>query len=163
MREFGPFHVRITQIKSTKPFIEVAFKRFDTRVTGLISGFAVSDKFSVAAVADASFLCAIPQVAASRRRDGKRPFTGVRKLAGAVVAVIQRPHFFNEIRRVSGHAPLVAIRADLAVHIEIIQQHEIPGEPMQVGCDVFGEQAKLGIAVAFRHIAEDLVDRSGSL
>ncbi len=44
-----------------------------------------------------------------------------------------------------------------AVAIEVVQQDELPGQAMGVGRDFFREDAQVRIAVAFLHVAEDLV------
>ena len=51
----------------------------------------------------------------------------------------------------------MAIGRDFALHIEIIKQHEVIGQGVQVGRDIFRENAKLRVAVAFFDIAENLV------
>ena len=51
----------------------------------------------------------------------------------------------------------MAVGAHIAVHIEIIEQHELARDLVFVGRDLFPEQHEGGIAVAFLHIPEHLV------
>ena len=51
----------------------------------------------------------------------------------------------------------MAVGADFGIRVEIVQQHELAGEPVQVGRDALREQAQLRIAVALRQVAQDLV------
>ena len=74
-----------------------------------------------------------------------------------IVAVIQWPGFFDKIGRVGGHAPFVAIGADFAFDIKIIQQHKLTRQLVVVGRGPLGKQAELRIAIALRKIAQHLI------
>ena len=71
--------------------------------------------------------------------------------------VIHRPHLFDEIRRVGAHAPLVAVGADFGVRVEVVQQHKLAHDLVQVRRDALREKAQLRVAVALRQVAEHLV------
>ena len=51
----------------------------------------------------------------------------------------------------------MAIGADLAVDVEVVEQHELPGQGVMVGRHLLGKEAQVRLAVALRHVAEDLV------
>src|SRR5437016_10603724 len=135
----------------------MAFQGFDSGMSGLVGAFRATDEFAIAALADASFPGAIPKIPARRRRDGKISFAGIGKFAGLIVTVSERPHLFDEIRRVRGHAPFVPIRAHFAIDVKVVEQDELASDLMEVGRGLLGKKAKLGITIAFRHIAEHLI------
>ena len=51
----------------------------------------------------------------------------------------------------------MAVVADLGVDVEVVEQDELAGERVGVGRDLLAEEAEARIAVAFRHVAEDLI------
>ena len=51
----------------------------------------------------------------------------------------------------------MAIGADVRVDIKVIEEHKLAGQLVMIGRDVFPEQEKRGIAVAFFHIAQYLI------
>ena len=63
----------------------------------------------------------------------------------------------HEVGGVGPHRPFVAVGADLALHVEVVEQDELPRERVMVWRDAFGEQAEGGIAVSLRHVAKHLV------
>src|SRR5260221_10016410 len=85
---FGPLDVWVIQIKTPKPFIEVAFQAFDASMAGLVRRATISDKLTVAAIAHVRFSRAVPQVPAGWRGDRERALAGVRELPGTVMAVV---------------------------------------------------------------------------
>ena len=63
----------------------------------------------------------------------------------------------DEVGGVGPHAPLVAIGADFALDVEVVEENELPGEGMMVRRHPFREQAERWVAVPLRHVAEDLI------
>ena len=49
------------------------------------------------------------------------------------------------------------VGADVGVHVEVVEQHELARQLVQVGRDVFAEQHQRGVAIAFLHVAQHLV------
>ncbi len=135
----------------------MAFKGFDARASRLILSAAIGDEFTVTAIAHAGLARAIPQVSTGRRGDRKDSFAGIREFARLVMSIIHGPHLFDEIRRIRGHTPFVAVRADLALDIEIVEQNEVSSELMKIRGNPLREQAKFGVPIPLGHIAEDLV------
>ena len=74
-----------------------------------------------------------------------------------VMAIAEGPEFLHEVSRVGTHGPFVAVGADFAFDIEVIEQDEVAGEFVMIRRDAFGEETEFGIAVALRQVAEDLV------
>ena len=83
------------------------------------------------------------------------PSDGIRDAPIAPVA--KRPGPLDEVGGISAHRPFVSVGADLAVDVEVVEQHELAGQGVVVGRDGLGEEAKVRVAVAFGHVAEDLV------
>src|ERR1035441_8438006 len=100
-----------------------------------------------------------PQVTAGRSADREQPLSGIGELLRVVVPVIQRPHLFDEIGRVGAHAPLVAVRADFRIGVEVVQQHELAHDLVQVRRNALREQAKLRVTVALRQVAPHYVQK----
>ena len=75
----------------------------------------------------------------------------------AAAAVHRRPRLLVVVARECARGPLVAVGADLAVHIEVVAQHPAPGEGVGIGCDAVVEDRERRIAVPRRHVAEYLV------
>ena len=75
----------------------------------------------------------------------------------AAAAVDRRPRLLVVVARECTRGPLVAVGADLAVHIEVVAQHPAPGEGVGVGRDAVVEDRERRIAVPRRHVAEYLV------
>src|SRR5207244_3097052 len=69
----------------------------------------------------------------------------------------QRPEFLDEIGRIGAHAPLVAVGADFALDVKVVQQDELPRQLVVVGGDIFAEQTKTRVAIALRQVAKNLV------
>src|SRR5439155_18007146 len=113
-----------------------------------------------ASVAHAGFPRAVPQVAARGRSDRELAFGWVGEFAWVIMAIIERPHFLDEIRRIGGHAPFVAIGADLALDIKIVEQYKLLRQLVVIGSDPLRKQAKLRVTIALRHVAEDLIVRA---
>src|SRR5207302_4616709 len=53
----------------------------------------------------------------------------------------------------------MAVGADLAIDIKVVQENKFARELVMVGSDAFGKKAQRRIAVAFGHIPENLVVR----
>src|SRR5262245_47857915 len=49
------------------------------------------------------------------------------------------------------------VGAHFRIHVEVIQQHELPRESMRVGSYLLSEQAQVGISISFADISEHLV------
>ena len=118
-------------------------------------------EFAVAADGDIRTLGEVPQIPERRRgeiavliAEGEAAFTQVRRAAAAVIG---RPQFFDDIRRVSAHREGMAVVADLRVHVEIVELRELTNQRVGVGRDVFPEQRQRRIAIAARDIAEHLI------
>src|SRR5438445_13796726 len=74
-----------------------------------------------------------------------------------IVAVTERPGFFDEVCGIGCHAPFMSISADFAFDIKIIQQHKLTRQLVVIRRDALGKQAKLGVAISLWKIAEDLI------
>ena len=141
----------------------MAFEGLHPCAAGIGRLTAVVDELAVAAVADRCFTAAVPEVAAGRTSDRRRAFRRIRepprRLLGvlAAPAIDQRPDLFDVIGGVGGHAPFVAVGAYLAVNIEIVQEHELPGQRVVIRGNALGKNAQPRLAVALRNIAENLV------
>ncbi len=75
----------------------------------------------------------------------------------AIAAIAERPDPLDEVAGIGPHRPFVAVGADLALDVEVVEQHELADQGVVVGRDGLGEQADARLAVAFGHVAEDLV------
>src|SRR5689334_14619506 len=78
----------------------------------------------------------------------------------AVLGVAQRPRTLVEVAGIRRGAPGMAVLRNLAVAIEVIEQHELLHDRVLIRRDVAAEQNQAGIAIAFRNIAENLVVRA---
>ena len=132
-------------------------QRGDARFARVIGCFAVIDEFAVAAIAHTRLAGAVPQIAFRRLRHFEIAFAGIGIFAAPIMAVAERPEFFDKIRGIRAHAPFMAVGAHLALDIKIVEQHEFARELVVVGRDFFTEQTQARIAVALRQIAQDLV------
>ena len=83
------------------------------------------------------------------------PSDGIRD--AAIAAIAQRPDPLDEVGGIGPHRPFVAVGADLALDVEVVEQHELADQGVVVGRDRLGEQAEVRLAVALGHVAEDLV------
>ena len=121
----------------------------------LFRSLAVLDELAVAAIADPSLGRPVPEVARRRPGHGESP---LRRIGHAAVAPVrQRPGALDEIGGVGTHRPFVSIGADFAVHVEIVQEHELARQRVVIGRHALGEKAKLRLAVALGNVAENLV------
>src|SRR5262245_13495474 len=102
---------------------------------------AVFDPFPIVSIAYPLLGAPVPQVAAGRHRvaiEGTLP----RKMDILLhAAIVEGPGFFNEIGRVGGHRPFMAVGRDFAVGVEIVQEDELSSQLMMVGSDLLGKQA----------------------
>ncbi len=51
----------------------------------------------------------------------------------------------------------MAFRADIGVHIEVIQKHEFICQLVKIGSDVFAEKRQRFISISFGHVAQNLI------
>src|SRR6185369_16148587 len=151
------FYIRVIEIEASEPFIKMAFEGLNPRSSRLVWGAPVGDKLTITAIAHAGLARSIPQIASRGCGDSKGAFTWVRKFTRLVVSIIQRPHLFDKVSRIGAHRPFMAVRADFALDIKIVQQNEIAGELMKIRSNPLGEQAELRVAVSLGHVTEDLV------
>src|SRR5260370_30485133 len=54
----------------------------------------------------------------------------------------------------------MAVHADLAIAVEIVEQHELPGELVVIGGDFLAEDGEARVAVALTEISQHLVVRA---
>ena len=78
-------------------------------------------------------------------------------VATAITAGPTRKAALHIVRDHGGGGPFMAVGAQNAAAIGIIQKDEIVHELMLVGSDALAELAQISVAVAFPDIAEDLV------
>ena len=125
-------------------------------VPGSARSPAVLDPLAVAAIAHSLGGGLVPEVTAGR--PGGLVVSAFRRIRNAAIApVAQRPEPLDEIGRIGAHRPFMAVGADLALDVEVVEQHEFTRQGVMVGRDRLGKQAEVRVAVALLHIAEDLV------
>ncbi len=152
----GSLRVGIVHVEASVHGVEVALERFHVGRRGLIGLRRVPDELAIAAIRDPLLGRLVPDVAAGRSgRLEQAPLGGVGDPAIATIA--DRPDPLDEVARIRPHRPFMPVGADLAVHVEVVQQHEFASQRMVVGRDGLGEQAEVRLAVALGHVAEDLV------
>ena len=127
-KSFSPLHIGVVHVEAPEERVKPALEGLEAGLAGVLRPFAVLHKLSVAPEADARGKGAIPEVAAGRGGDGKVAFARVGELLGFVVAVAERPELLDVVGRVGGHAPFVAVGADFAFDIKVVEQHELAGE-----------------------------------
>lgn len=76
-------------------------------------------------------------------------------IEGVTAALVAGPHGVGDF--IGLGEPLVAIGTVAAGGVKVIEENELAGEGMVVGCDSFAEHGEGGITVAFFEIAEDLI------
>ena len=57
-------------------------------------------------------------------------------------AVIRRPQLFVEVGRVGRVRPQVAIHANLAIAIQVVEQHELRGQGVMIRSDFLAEDGE---------------------
>ena len=125
-------------------------------VAGIGRRSPVGDPFAVAAIAHPLGGGLVPEIAAGRPGDFiEGTFGGI--WDAAVAPIAQGPDPLDEIRGICPHRPLVAVGADLTLDVKVVEEHELSGQSVVVRRDGLGEQADVGFAVAFFHVAEYLV------
>src|SRR5262249_17903439 len=153
------FLIGIVEVPAAKPGVEVILERWITRRAGILQRLAGLDPFAVATIRDAGLGTAVPDVAACRPGDGV--FLSLRRIEIQLLrpasssAIGQRPDLLDEIGAVSAHRPLMAIGRHFAIAVEIVQQHELTDQLVMVGSNLFWEETKVRIAVAFLDVAEN--------
>ena len=81
----------------------------------------------------------------------------VLEIGRAAVAIDRGPRLLVVIAREGARRPLMAVGADLPVHVKVVAQHPAPGEGVRVGSDAVVEDRERGVAVPRRDIPEHLV------
>ena len=66
---FGPFNIRVIEVKTTKPGVEVSLKSLQIRRCGIFGSWPVLNELSVTSIAHTSRTGKVPQVAARRKCD----------------------------------------------------------------------------------------------
>src|SRR5262249_21307008 len=85
------------------------------------------NELAVAPITHAHLARPVPQITAGGGSDLKPAFAWVRVFLAVIVSIAQGPHFLDVIRGISTHAPFVAVGADFAVHVEIVEQNKLAG------------------------------------
>ena len=159
----GPTLVAVLQVETAKQRIEVSFQALDPGMPGSARLRTIFDELAVTAIADARLAAAVPQVSAGGNGDGRVAFGRILEAGKGLLAVHvpvpidQRPNLLDIIGRIGGRAPFVAVGTDFAVDVEIVQEHELPGQGVMIGRDALRKDAKVRIAVALADVAEYLV------
>ena len=125
----------------------MALQRRDVR-------FEIIRKFTVGAVRNACSFAVIPDKTAFRPGGAILAFEHV---IPAAISITGHPGFFIKVICIGCCAPTMPIGANLSADIKIVKQHKIAGKCVVIGCNFFRKQTKRGIAVAFRHIAQNLI------
>jgi hypothetical protein len=79
------------------------------------------------------------------------------RIAAAVTARPSGKPAFHIISCHGGVGPFMAIRAQNAAAIGIVQQHKFTNKLMLIRSHALTELAEVGVAVAFSHVAQDLI------
>ena len=154
----GPFQVGVVLIEAAEVRVDSPLERRHLRRAGVVGGLAVGHPLAVAADAHPGGDGPIPEVAAGGAGRGvEAPFARVGELLPPVVAVGEGPVPLDEVGGVGPHAPFVAVGADLALDVEVVEEDELPRQGMVVRRDALGKEAERRVAVPLRHVAEDLV------
>src|SRR5882762_3575840 len=112
-----------------------------THMTGQYGNvwFCVVGKLSVRSVRDTCTLAVIPNESVLIVGDPSVPFAVI---ITAPATVRSGPGFLKVVGCVGTQAPIMAIRGNFTVDIEIIKKHKLPGNGMLVGRHVFPKQHK---------------------
>src|SRR5207248_8707191 len=130
-----------------KPRVKMVLESSHPRSAGIIRGGAVVHKFAVAAVAHAGFFGAVPEVTAGGSGDRKISFRRIWKFFVLIMAVGERPGLLHKIARVSAHRPFMAIGADFACNVKIVEQDKLTRPLVMVRRDVVRTITERRIAV----------------
>jgi len=98
--------------------------------------------------------------ALSQMKTGRRVSQRIVFVLAHAVGITARPAgegFFEIVGPKRRGAPLVAVGAQDAAAIRVVEQHELADELVMIRCDPFTEDAEGGVAVALRQITESLV------
>ena len=79
------------------------------------------------------------------------------QVEAAALAVERRPQLLDGVGRVGRGRVGVAVVADLGVHVEVVEQHELARDRVGVRRHVLAEKRQVRVAVALGHVAEHLV------
>ena len=95
----------------------------------IVRRLSVGDEFTVTAVAQSGFRCAVPEITASGCGHGENSFGRVDILSAFVVCVcgLEPPHLLHEIARIRPHRPLMPIGADFGIGVKIVEEDKLVG------------------------------------
>ena len=68
-----------------------------------------------------------------------------------------RPQFANIVSGLSSRGPEVTVGADVAIHVEVVEQDELPRQSVLIGCYSLAEEHQVRFAVAFPDVAQHLI------
>ncbi len=91
----------------------------------------------------------------------RRPGQGIRLVAAHAVGITARKIGERSLQVIVGQgrrAPLMPVGAEDPGAVGVVQQHEIAGQLVLIGCDSPAEHAQGRVAVALRHVAQHLVE-----
>ncbi len=117
-------------------------------------GTAIIGKFAIAAVADAIALAVVPNKSAFVIGNFSFAFGSIAATAAAIAA---GPCFFEVVRGICTHAPVVAIGAHFAIGIKVVEQHKLCGQLVLIGGIFFAKKQQRSIAIATRNITKYLI------
>ena len=118
-------------------------------------------ELAVTAHADPAAPGEVPDVALRRCREiavvAANLAAALAQVRSAAIAIVGRPQLLDHVGRVGAHRERVAVITDLGIDIEVVEERERAGKRVRVGCDLLAEERERLVAVALRHVAEDLV------
>ena len=106
------------------------------RLRGIVRGV---DEFRVGPVTHPGLAGPVPEVSTGRTCRRKLPLAGIGNLPAGTVSVIERPGLLDEIR-IGPHAPLVAVRAHLAIHKKLSSRTNSRARAWWLGVTVSGNR-----------------------
>ena len=77
---------------------------------------------------------------------------------GQVLRGSHRPRALGAVGTDGRRGPVEAVLGDIAVGVEVVQEDELTRDLVMVGRDFLAEQDSSGVAVAFLHISQELIE-----
>jgi len=131
--------------------IEMAFESGEVNDVFLFIAFVRNAPLSIVAISNALPLGLVPEKTGARRRN---------RMIVVLVSIVRRIERFFGVSRVGccpqaryvvggcgGHRPQMAVRTDITIHKEVVEQNEIARQSMVIRSDSCAKQNKPRIAV----------------
>ena len=129
----------------------MTFQHRDLRSCLLPSLTRIRDELTKRIITNPSLRALAPQITTRGLANLRRPLGRISQLATSL-AIHKRPSLLDKVGRIRSHRPLVTIRTDFSIYIEVIKQHKFIDQRMMVRRHIFSKDTQGRIPIPLGNV-----------